>query len=101
MVCGSVSLEGLAADRTQPKVRKEEIAEAKEVSDQVESHAGYAIPKEDVIAEENTEFSTTYDAGNGVLVTEFYGQKVCFWDEAGELVDYDASLVEVEKEESI
>lgn len=50
------------------------------------------VCKENVIESKNTEDSTTYDAGDGVLVTEYYGQDVRFRNEDGELVDYDPTL---------
>lgn len=87
----SISLEGLAAD-TQPDSSVEQSAESEDEA--------YVPSLEDVIEEEKTEDSTTYSAGDGVRVTEFYGQKVRFIDENGELMDYDASLTEVEDEAS-
>ena len=89
----SISLEGLAAD-TQPDSSVEPSVESEEQDE------AYVPSLEDVIEEEKTEDSTTYNAGDGVWVTEFYGQKVRFTDENGELMDYDASLTEVEDEAS-
>ena len=66
MILTSTSLESLAAetDGNSPPVKteKEETTE-KEV----------VVCKENVIESKNTEDSTTYDAGDGVLVTEYYG----------------------------
>ena len=55
------------------KTEKEETTE-KEV----------VVCKENVIESKNTEDSTTYDAGAGVLVTEYYGQDVRFRNEDGD-----------------
>ncbi|MEO2239652.1 DNRLRE domain-containing protein [Dorea sp. YH-dor226] len=71
-----------------------------QISEETSADDSYQIDKNDIIASETTEDSTTYDAGNGVRVTEYYGQKVRFRNEAGELVDYDASLVEITNTES-
>lgn len=60
-----------------------------------------AIAKENVIESKKTEDSTTYDAGDGVLVTEYYGQNVRFQDENGELTDYDASLKNLESRDDL
>lgn len=65
MILTSTSLGSLAAetDGNSPPVKteKEEV-----------------VCKENVIESKNTEDSTTYDAGDGVLVTEYYGQDVRF-----------------------
>lgn len=98
MVCGSISLEGLAADE-QPETLSDEVTEAFD-SENGDHETSYAIDKADVIESENTENSTTYDAGNGILVTEFYGQNARFYDDTGTLIDYDASLKEIEREQS-
>lgn len=101
MIGGSVSLEGLAAEN-QPSTQVDESGEAvgETMAETVNGETSYVIDKADVIEAKNTEDSTTYDAGNGVLVTEFYGQNVRFRDETGELVDYDASLTEIKNEKS-
>ena len=54
-----------------------------------------------MIESKNTEDSTTYDAGDGVLVTEYYGQDVRFRNEDGELVDYDPTLKKLESRDDL
>ena len=94
MILTSTSLESLAAetDGNSPPVKteKEETTE-KEV----------VVCKENVIESKNTEDSTTYDAGAGVLVTEYYGQDVRFRNEDGELVDYDPTLKKLESRDDL
>ena len=94
MILTSTSLESLAAetDGNSPPVKteKEETAEKEEV-----------VCKENVIESKNTEDSTTYDAGDGVLVTEYYGQDVRFRNEDGELVDYDPTLKKLESRDDL
>lgn len=88
MILTSTSLESLAAetDGNSPPVKTE-----KEV----------VVCKENVIESKNTEDSTTYDAGAGVLVTEYYGQDVRFRNEDGELVDYDPTLKKLESRDDL
>ena len=94
MILTSTSLGSLAAetDGNSPPVKteKEETTE-KEV----------VVGKENVIESKNTEDSTTYDAGVGVLVTEYYGQDVRFRNEDGELVDYDPTLKKLESRDDL
>lgn len=88
MILTSTSLGSLAAetDGNSPPVKteKEEV-----------------VCKENVIESKNTEDSTTYDAGDGVLVTEYYGQDVRFRNEDGELVDYDPTLKKLESRDDL
>lgn len=98
MMAGSAAMETLAAGMQNDSVQTEEMQTKQ--SEKKPSDA-YVIDKADMIASENTENSTTYDAGDGVLVTEFYGQQVRFRTDEGELVDYDPSLVEIQESESI
>ncbi len=87
----SLSFESLARETgSQEELQTEEVQEMKD----------YEVGKDNVIESESTENSTTYDIGDGLRVTEFYAQDVRFRDEEGELVDYDASLVEVNQETS-
>lgn len=51
--------------------------------------------KKEVIEEENTKDSTTFQMEDGKKQTVFYGQDVRFEDENGELQEYDPSLVRV------
>lgn len=88
MILTSTSLGSLAAEtegNSPPvKTEKEEV-----------------VCKENVIESKNTEDSTTYDAGAGVLVTEYYGQDVRFRNEDGELVDYDPTLKKLESRDDL
>ena len=88
MILTSTSLGSLAAEtegNSPPvKTEKEEV-----------------VCKENVIESKNTEDSTTYDAGVGVLVTEYYGQDVRFRNEDGELVDYDPTLKKLESRDDL
>ena len=87
----SLSFESLARETgSQEELQTEDVQEMKD----------YEVGKDNVIESESTENSTTYDIGDGLRVTEFYAQDVRFRDEEGELVDYDASLVEVNQETS-
>jgi len=54
------------------------------------------LSEENVIEEELTENTTTYDLGNGMWRTVFHGGDVRFENKKGELVDYDATLVPIE-----
>lgn len=96
MVFTSTSLDSLAATfgNDMPDAEKVEDVNGGDFSE------NNVIDKDNVIVSENTESSTTYDAGNGILITEFYSQDVRFRDANGELIDYDASLIEVEDEYS-
>ena len=89
MLATSVSLEVFATEATENK--NVETASEKE-----STKSDYQISKNDIIKSELTEDSTTYDAGNGLKVTELYSQNVRFKDDKGNLVDYDPSLVKVE-----
>lgn len=51
--------------------------------------------KKEVIEEENTRDSTTFQMEDGKKQTVFYGQDVRFEDENGDLQEYDPSLVRV------
>lgn len=88
MILTSTSLGSLAAetDGNSPPVKteKEEV-----------------VCKENVIESKNTEDSTTYDTGAGVLVTEYYGQDVRFRNEDSELVDYDPTLKKLESRDDL
>lgn len=92
----STSMESLAAeaDENSPPPKTEADVGKKQEANQT-------ISKENVIESEKTEDSTTYDVGDGVLVTEFYGQDVRFRNENGELIDYDPSLKEIESRDDL
>lgn len=92
--CSSVSMETRAEEG---EARTVEMAEEMTESSEEEK---YVINKDDIVEEEMSEDSTTYDTGNGTLVTEFYGQAVRFQDETGVWVDFDASLKEIQSAES-
>lgn len=53
------------------------------------------VTKEDII--EKTETTTTYDLGGDQKMTVMHGGSVRYKDEAGDLVDYDPSLLKIEK----
>lgn len=94
----SVSLESIAVESKEAEQKTEETVKR----DKKNSEKKYSINKKNVIPTENTETSTTYDVGNGVKVTELYGQDVRFKDKKNKnkLTDYDASLIEVDREKS-
>ena len=74
-----------------------------DVANEEESLADTLILEEDasednVITEENTEDSTTFDLGNGKKMVIYHGQNVRY-EEDGELIDYDPSLVEVDEDD--
>lgn len=77
MFCSSISVESLAAEGEAKTI---EIAEEMPESSEEER---YVINRADIVEEKMTEDFTTYDAGEGTLVTEFYGQAVRFQDETG------------------
>ena len=59
--------------------------------------AAETVPKEkkEVVEEENTKDSTTFQMEDGKKQTVFYGQDVRFEDKNGDLQEYDPSLVRV------
>lgn len=59
--------------------------------------AAETVPKEkkEVVEEESTKDSTTFQMKDGKKQTVFYGQDVRFEDENGDLQEYDPSLVRV------
>ena len=57
------------------------------------------LSEESAILEESTENSTVFDLGEGKRAVVFYSQDMRY-EEEGELIDYDPSLVTVEEEES-
>lgn len=64
--------------------------------------AAETVPKEkkEVVEEENTKDSTTFQMKDGKKQTVFYGQDVRFEDENGDLQEYDPSLVRVTESKS-
>ena len=64
--------------------------------------AAETVPKEkkEVVEEENTKDSTTFQMEDGKKQTVFYGQDVRFEDENGDLQEYDPSLVRVTESKS-
>lgn len=64
--------------------------------------AAETVPKEkkEVVEEENTKDSTTFQMKDGKKQTVFYGQDVRFKDENGDLQEYDPSLVRVTESKS-
>mgnify|MGYP000264449562 FL=1 len=59
--------------------------------------AAETVPKEkkEVVEEESTKDSTTFQMKDGKKQTVFYGQDVRFEDKNGDLQEYDPSLVRV------
>ena len=57
------------------------------------------LSEENAVLEESTENSTVFDLGDGKKTVVYYSQDVRF-EEDGELVDYDPSLVKIEETES-
>ena len=64
--------------------------------------AAETVPKEkkEVVEEENTKDSTTFQMKDGKKQTIFYGQDVRFEDKNGDLQEYDPSLVRVTESKS-
>ena len=64
--------------------------------------AAETVPKEkkEVVEEENTKDSTTFQMEDGKKQTVFYGQDVRFEDKNGDLQEYDPSLVRVTESKS-
>ena len=64
--------------------------------------AAETVPKEkkEVVEEESTKDSTTFQMKDGKKQTVFYGQDVRFEDENGDLQEYDPSLVRVTESKS-
>ena len=59
------------------------------------------VDEEDLVEEESTETTSTFDLGDGEKMLVLYGQDVRFEDEKGDLVDYDPELVEVTGDETM
>ena len=56
--------------------------------------------QKEVVKEESTKDSTTFQMSDGKKQTVFYGQDVRFENEDGKLQDYDPSLVQVKEQKS-
>ena len=56
--------------------------------------------QKEVVKEESTKDSTTFQMSDGKKQTVFYGQEVRFENEDGKLQDYDPSLVQVKEQKS-
>ena len=87
----SSSLECFAIEASSEQQTEETVQE-----EMTEEASSDAVCRANVIESENTENSTTYDTGEGTWITEIYAQDIRFMNEEGVLVDYDASLVEIE-----
>ncbi|MDY3010718.1 MAG: DNRLRE domain-containing protein, partial [Clostridiales Family XIII bacterium] len=75
-----------AAEKPSPAAAEQQTSASKE---------DVEVTEKDVIEEEKTTDTTTYDLGGGEKMTVFHGGEVRYEDEKGELVDYDPSLVKI------
>lgn len=75
MLCTSISIDAFAAEPTEAGTTAEENEQEQSTEE------AYSIEKSQVMEEESTTDSTTYDIGNGKKLTEFYSQDVRFENE--------------------
>ena len=90
--------ENVNAESTKSKEKEEksqtETTETKEKTIKPED-----LTEKNVIQEEKTENTTTFDMGNGQKRTVYHGGDVRFENKKGDLIDYDPTLIKIKDDE--